>query len=216
MNYHAGDTTLAPFVIAGSSFPTVAVGAGDILIQGASSLWALPLAGTAGGPGGGIYYAAGTPITRGAVLAGSLYKVTGVLTAGEVLGADPAPDLRADQVVLGNIANVPPDFVGYFPNAVSLGGAELSIQLQVAIGPAFYNDVVGGYGIHFASSTCACDVLDGVYPAAAPEPELLALLGAALGSAMLRRAYGAGASWRSPRTRAWTRHRRRPRANALG
>src|SRR5215468_1889864 len=75
MNYHGGDATLAPFVVPGSSYPTVAVGAGDILIQGATSLWALPLAGTAGGPGG-IYYLAGTPITRATLFAGSLYHVT--------------------------------------------------------------------------------------------------------------------------------------------
>ena len=60
----------------------------------------------------------------------------------------------------------------------ALGGSELSIQLQVAIGPAFYNDVAGGYSMHFASSTCACDVLDGVYPAARRSPAPLALLGA--------------------------------------
>ena len=220
MNYHGGDASLQPFTVPGSSYPTVAVGAGDILIQGASSLWALPLAGSAGGPGG-IYYAVGdpvavgTPITRGTLLAGSLYQVTGVLTAGEVLGADPASDLRADQAVLGNVTNFAPDFVGYVPIVVPLGGSELSIQLQVAIGAAFYNDVAGGYSIHFASSTCACDVLDGVYPAT-PEPGVLALLGAALGSAMLRRSYGAGVGWRSPRTRAWTRHRRRPFASARG
>jgi hypothetical protein len=189
MNYHGGDTALQPFTIPGSSYATVSVGAGDILIQGASSLWALPLAGTAGGPGG-IYYsvgepvAAGTPITRGTLLAGSLYRVTGVLTAGEVLGADPGSDLRADQVVLGNVTTFSPDFVGFVPIAVPLGGGELSIQLQVAIGPAFYNDVVGGYRIHFASSTCACDVLDGVYPA--PEPGALALLGVAGGWLWLR------------------------------
>lgn len=184
MNYHGGDAAMQPFTIPGSSYETVSVGASDILIQGASSLWALPLAGTAGGPGG-IYYAAGTPVTRGTLLAGSLYKVTGVLTAGEVLGADPGSDLRADQVVLGNVTTFAPDFAGFVPIAVPLGGAELSIQLQVAIGPAFYNDVVGGYRIHFASSTCACDVLDGVYPA--PEPGVLALLGAAGGWLWLRR-----------------------------
>ena len=112
--------------------------------------------------------------------------MTGVLTAGEVLGADPGSDLRADQVVLGNVTTFAPDFAGFVPIAVPLGGGELSIQLQVAIGPAFYNDVVGGYSIHFASSTCACDVLDGAYPAA-PKPGVLALLGAASGWLWLRR-----------------------------
>jgi len=184
MNFHGGDVTLAPFAVTGSSYATVTVGAGDILIQGASSLWALPLAGTAGGPGG-IYYAVGdpvatgTPITRGTLLAGSLYRVDGALTAGQVLGADPAGDLRADQAVLGNVTNFAPDFVGFVPIVFGVGGSELQIQLQVAIGPAFYNDVAGGYSVHFASSTCACDVLDGSYPAAAPEPGVAALLAGA-------------------------------------
>ena len=216
MNYHGGDATLAPFTVAGSSYSTVAVGAGDILIQGATSLWALPLAGTAGGPGGG-YYAAGTPITRGTLLAGSLYRVTDVLTAGQVLGADPAADLRADQAVLGNVTNFAPDFFGYVPIAVPLGGPELSIQLQVAIGAAFFNDVAGGYQIHFASSTCACDVLDGVYPA--PEPTALALLGAAaaalaLGYVPARVAAGVGVGWRSWRPGASRSRRRRPSGSA--
>jgi len=184
MNYHGGDATLDPFSVAGSSYPTVTVGAGDILIQGANSLWALPLAGTAGAPGG-VYYAAGTPITRATLLAGSLYKVTDALTAGQVLGADPAADLRADQAVLGNVTNFAPDFAGYVPIVVPLGGPELQIQLQVAIGAAFFNDVSGGYRIHLASTTCACDVLDGRYPA--PEPQALALLVLAAAAAVLGR-----------------------------
>jgi hypothetical protein len=196
MNYHGGEATLTPFVVPGSTYPTVAVGAGDILIQGATSLWALPLAGSAGGPGG-IYYAAepvptaGAPITRGIVFAGSLYRVTtGVLTAGEVLGADPAADLRADRVVLANIgAGVSPDFFGLFPTVVPLGGAELQINLQVAIGAAFFNDVAGGYSIQFASSTCACDVLDASYPA--PEPGTAMLLGSAGAWLWLRARRGA-------------------------
>src|SRR5258705_6065440 len=71
MNFHGGDVTLAPFTLTGSSYATVSVGAGDILIQGASSLWALPLSGTAGGPRG-VHFAVGdsaatrTPITRAA------------------------------------------------------------------------------------------------------------------------------------------------------
>lgn len=195
MNFHGGDVTLSPFTVTGSSYATVSVGAGDVLIQGASSLWALPLAGTAGGPGG-IYYAVGepvatgTPVTRGTLLAGSLYRVTGTLSAGEVLGADPADDLRADQAVLGNVTSFAPDFVGFVPIVIPLGGSELQIQLQVAIGAAFYNDVAGGYSVHFASSTCACDVLDGRYPAAAPEPgasALLACAGAWLGLRARRR-----------------------------
>lgn len=192
MNYHHGDGTLAPFAVAGSSFSSVSVGAGDILIQGATSLWALPIAGSAGGPGG-IYYsvgdpvATGTPITRPSLFRGSLYRVTaGVLTAGQVLGADPAPDLRADQVVVANLGSVAPDFLGLPPQTDAQGGSEILVSLLVAIGPAFYDDVAGGYHIHFASTTCACDVLDGSYPAAAPEPATALLLGVAL-AALWRR-----------------------------
>src|SRR5262245_8986112 len=79
MNYHGGDATLAPFAVAGSSYSTVTVGPGDVLIQGASTLWAIPLTGTAGGPGG-IYYSAGTPITRATLLPGSLYHAPDALT----------------------------------------------------------------------------------------------------------------------------------------
>ena len=192
MSYHGGDTTLAPFTVAGSSYEGVTVGVGDILIQGANSLWALPLSGSAGGGGpGGIYYAVGdpvatgTPITRGTVYAGSLYQVTGALTAGEVLGAAPAGDLRAEQAVLGNITTPAPDFLGS-PSVVALGGSELSILVNVSIGASFYGDVVGGYSVHFASSTCACDVLDGSYPAPVPEPGAAALLGGACAWLWLR------------------------------
>lgn len=196
MNYHGGDSTLAPFLIPGSSYPTVPVGPGDILIQGATSLWALPLSGGSGGPGGPYYYAAGAPVPTGTPaeretpFAGSLYRVTGVMTAGEVLGADPAADLRADQVVFGYIYTYPdltPTFIGNFPNVIPLGGPELDIRLLVYVGPEFYDDVAGGYSIHFASSTCACDVLDATYPAPVPEPSSAALVAGAGSWLWLRR-----------------------------
>ncbi len=204
LNYHGGDTTLAAFSVAGSSFAAAPVGIGDVLIQGQSFLWAIPLIGAAGGPGGPYYYsvggpiAVGTPLARSPVLAGSLYKVNGTLTAAQVLGADPAADFRPDEPVWGAIEAFGPDFSGFVPLVGSLGESEISIHLQVAIGPGFYNDVSGGYSLHFASTTCACDVLS----ATVPEPAQLALLLGALaltaGRARLclRRRGGAGGSAR--------------------
>jgi hypothetical protein len=189
LNYHGGDATLAAFAVPGSSFAAAPVGIGDVLIQGQSYLWAIPLSGPAGGPGGPVYYAVGgpiavgTPITRSPVLAGSLYRVNGALTASQVLGVDPAADLRADEPVWGAIEAFGPDFSGFFPQVVSLGGSEIGIQLSVGIGPSFYDDVSGGYSIRFASTTCACDVIS----ATVPEPAPLALVLGALGLCLRRR-----------------------------
>jgi hypothetical protein len=184
LNYHGGDASLAPFTVAGSSYAAVPVGLGDVLIQGQSFLWAVPLASSSSGAGpGGIYaatysvpVAAGEPLARAQLFPGSLYRVTGTVTAGEVLGTAPSDDLRADEAVWGAIGDVPPDFTGYFPVAYGVGGPEIAIQLQIAIGPAFYDDVRAGYRLHFASTTCACDVID----ARVAEPSRLALLTAAL------------------------------------
>jgi len=198
LDYHGGDVSLAPFSEAGTSFAAVPVGLGDVLIQGRSSLWAIPLvsSGTVGGPGG-IYYATplgpvavGEPITRIQVLPGSLYRVSGSLTAGQVLGVSAASDLRADEPVWGAIESFAPDYSGFFPVATPVGGPEISIQLQIATGPAFYADVSGGYRVHFASATCACDVIDGAVPE--PGPLALASLALALGGARLCLRRGGG------------------------
>ena len=79
-----------------------------------------------------------------------------------------------------------PDFLWLSLSVVALGGSELSILVNVSIGASFYGDVVAGYSVHFASSTCACDVLDGSYPAAVPEPGAAALLGGACAWLWLR------------------------------
>jgi len=190
LNYHGGDTTLSQFAVPGSSFASAAVGIGDVLIQGRSSLWAIPLSGTgtAGGPGGigyavGAPVAVGTPATRGTVLPGSLYRVTGSLDAAQVLGVDSGADFRPSEAVWGAIDNVGPDFIGV-PVATALGGPEIAIQIRVSIGPAFYDDVSDGYRVHFASTTCACDVIDGVVPE--PAPFALALAVVALTAARAR------------------------------
>ena len=190
LDYYGGDTTLSSFAVPGSSFAAVPVGIGDVLIQGRSSLWAIPVSGAVAGPGGiygyavGAPVAVGTPATRSTFLAGSLYRVNGTLDAAQVLGVDPAADFRADEAVWGAIDTFYPDFVGNAPLAYALGGAEIGIQLQVAIGPAFWNDVSGGYRVHFASTTCACDVIDAAVPE--PAPVFLALAALALIAARTR------------------------------
>lgn len=201
LNYHGGDASLATFTVAGSSFAAVPLGLGDVLIQGRSSLWAVPLVSTGSGGGpGGIYYAysmpvaVAEPITRAPVFPGSLYRVSGSLSAGQVLGVSPGDDLRADEAVWGAIQDVPPDFVGNAPVAYGVGGSEIAIQLQVAIGSAFYDDVKDGYRVHFASATCACDVIDGAVPE--PPPLSLAALALALAGARLCLARGGGSGAR--------------------
>ena len=184
MNYHDGDTTLAPFNEPGTSFAGVQLQVGDVLIQGRSSLWAIPLIPPNAGGIGGIGYAlpgpvaVGEPITRGQVLPGSMYQVTGSLSAGQVLGVGAAADLRADAAVWGeggNLGYAGPDYSGNYPVVTSLGGPEIAIALDLKVDQAFYDDLAHGYHIHFASTTCACDVLDG----AVPEPAGLALVGLA-------------------------------------
>jgi hypothetical protein len=179
LNYYGGDMTVSPFAVPGSSFAAVPVGVGDVLIQGRSSLWAIPVGpiGDAIGGIGGISYGVGEPVpvgqpaTRIPFFPGSVYLVHGTLDAAQALGVDPADDLRADEPVWGVLEDSYPAFVGSFPVAQAMGGAEIGIQLRIDIGPAFYDDVSDGYRVHFASATCACDVIDG----AVPEPAPLAL-----------------------------------------
>ncbi|MFI5315369.1 MAG: PEP-CTERM sorting domain-containing protein [Myxococcota bacterium] len=202
LNYDGGNISpLAPFTVAGSSFSAVPVALGDVLIQGRSTLWDVPLSAGAGGVSIGGYSISqpvpvGEPLTRIAFFPGSLYRVTQTLTAGQVLGVAPAPDLRADEVVWGLIDHAQPDFLGNVPIAYSLGGSEIAIQLQVATGADFSSDVSDGYSVHFASTTCACDVLDG----SVPEPSALALLAIALAFVPARRrlALGGGPRGREP------------------
>jgi hypothetical protein len=192
MNYHDGDTTLAPFSEPGTSFAGSQLSVGDILIQGHSNLWAIPLVPSgAGGIGIGGYALMGpiavdAPITRGQVLPGNMYRVTGSFTAGQALGVGAAADLRAGEAVWGtggNLGVASPDYPGYLPVVTSLGGPEIAIALNISTDQAFYNDLSHGYRIHFASTTCACDVLDG----AVPEPAGLGLLGMGLLAALVRR-----------------------------
>jgi hypothetical protein len=174
-NYHAVDATLAAFNEPGTSFADVPLSMGDVLIRGQSLLWAIPLSGTSSGPGIGYYSLAtgpvivGTPATRPTVTAGGLYQVNRFMTAGEVLGVASAADFRADENVWGEITQSTPTYSGF--TAVGAVGSEVGVFVQIPIGPAFYNDVKDGYSIHFASTTCACDVLD----ARVPEPAPLAL-----------------------------------------
>jgi hypothetical protein len=190
LNYYGGDTTLSAFTVPGSSFAAVPVRIGDVLIQGHSYLWAIPLTGPTGGPGGIYGYSVGapvpvgTPATRSDFLPGSLYRVSGTLDAAQVLGVDPADDFRGDVAVWGAIANIRPDFTGFVPVAYAVGGAEIGIPIQVLIGPGFYNDVSGGFQVHFASTTCACDVIDVTVPE--PAPGALAAVAIALAATRAR------------------------------
>ena len=75
----------------------------------------------------------------------------------------------------GSLGVGSPDYAGNYPMVTSLGGPEIAIALSINVDQAFYDDLAHGYHIHFASTTCACDVLDGTVP----EPAPLALLGLA-------------------------------------
>jgi hypothetical protein len=191
MNYYGGDTTLSQFPVPGASY-TAPVGVGDVLIQGQSHLWAIPLSntGSLGGIGGGIYLSLGAPVptadpvSRDTLLKGSIYLVTNTISAGQALGAAPADDLRADVPVWGELTDFNPSYGGLFPQVTSLGGSEIAITLKLTtLDPVvdrygFYDDVVNGFDVHFASTTCACDVLDGHITV--PEPRPLALTALAL------------------------------------
>jgi hypothetical protein len=188
LNYHAGDTTLAYFADPAASYAAVPVGVGDVLIQGQNFRWAIPLvaAGMGGGGIGGYSLsepvALGEPVTRSTIFPGSIYRVPSFLTAGQVLGVPAAPDLRADEYVWGQIDQAGADYFGSFPLVTVVSGSELEILIQANIsGGAFYDDVKNGFHIHFASATCACDVIDGSYPL--PEPSAAALAFAALAAA---------------------------------
>ena len=171
MSYGGGDTALAPFTGSVGSLAGITLAPGDVLFEGRDFLWAIPLAGPSGAPGGGYLTAAAVPAAEGtprAVFPGGLYRVPGFRTSGDVLGLAPGDDFRAGEPVWGVIGSDLPESFGYV-TASSAGGAELDVRLVVMASAAFVADVSDGFRVHLASTTCACDVLDAVYPAV-PEP----------------------------------------------
>lgn len=189
MNYNGGDPTLATFSVPGGSFALAPLTAGDILFEGRDHLWAIPLTGGIGGPPGGYLtagaVAVGEPTPR-AVVPGGLYRVDAFLRAADVLGVAPSGDFRADAPVWGVTPSYSPESFGYF-TTTAVGGSELEIQLVILAGQAFLDDLADGYRLRFASTTCACDVLDVSVPAAVPEGGAGALLALAVGLLGARR-----------------------------
>lgn len=184
MNYNGGDAARAEFNVPGTSFEGVPLGVGDLLLEGRSHLWAIPLSGTTPIGGGGAYLTAAGAVPAGAVARpitpGSVYQVARFLSAEDVLGIAPADDFRAGEFVWGDIT------VESYTNpgvtiATALGGGEIDVQVIVLAEAPFFDDIADGFRLHLASTTCACDVLDGLYaPAGVPEPGAAALLAIAL------------------------------------
>jgi hypothetical protein len=162
---YGGPSTLAPFTGTVGSLAGISLAAGDVLIEGSQYLWAIPLAGATGAPGGGYLTAAAVPVGEGTrqVFPGGLYRVPGFLSAGAVLGVAPGADLRADVPVWGQIGSDLPEGFGYVTTSV-VEGSELDVRIVVMASAAFVNDVADGFHLSFASTTCACDVLDATVP----------------------------------------------------
>jgi hypothetical protein len=189
MSYAGGDATLAPFTGSVGSLAGISLGAGDVLFAGREHLWAIPLAGPSGAPGGGYLVAAAVATAEATprqVFPGGLYRVPGFLSAAEVLGLAPGDDFRASEPVWGEIGSELPEAFGYV-TATGAGGAELEVRIVVGASAAFVADVADGFELRFASTTCACDVLRGVHPSVA-EPGAAALLACAAAALCARRA----------------------------
>ncbi len=195
MRYGGGDATLAPFSGSVGSLAGISLAAGDVLFEGRDFLWAIPLAGPSGAPGGGYFTAAPIPSAETLprqVFPGGLYRVARFVSAAEALGIAPTDDFRAGEPVWGSIGSDLPESFGYVTAQV-VAGDEIEVRIVVSASAAFAADVAEGFRVHLASTTCACDVLDGIHPPVT-EPGAAALLGLA-GAALsgLRRA-------RAPRT----------------
>jgi len=182
MNFNGGDATLAGFSVPGGSFALAPLAIGDVLFEGRDHLWAIPLAGPSGGPGGGYFSAGLGPIpvaeaTPRQVFPGGVYRVPSFMTAAEVLGIMPGDDFRADAPVWGMVGTDLPVSFGYI-TTTAVGGSEVEILVTNAVASAFLDDLADGYRVRFASTTCACDVLDVTVPE--PAPGALVALAAAL------------------------------------
>jgi hypothetical protein len=171
-----GEPTLAPFTGTVGSLAGLTLAAGDVLIEGSQYLWAIPLAGPSGAPGGGYFTAAAEPTAESSprpVFPGGLYRVPGFLSAGQVLGLEPSDDLRAGAPVWGITGSDLPEGFGYVTTSV-VEGSELEVQIFTTASAAFVDDVANGFHLRFASTTCACDVIDATVPESAPAALLLA------------------------------------------
>jgi hypothetical protein len=191
MNFNGGDATLAGFSVPGGSFALAPLAIGDVLFEGRDFLWAIPLAGPSGGPGGPYFSAGLGPVPVGEatprqVFPGGVYLVPSFMTAGEVLGVMPADDFRADAPVWGTIGTDLPVSFGYITSTV-VGGSELEILVTNAVSAAFLDDLSDGYRVRFASTTCACDVLD----VTVPEPAAGALVALTAALLLVRARLGA-------------------------
>lgn len=160
MNY-GGGTSLSSFSI-GGAFTNLNVG--DLLFFSGSNIYAVPL------------------VSRGALDAGDLYRVTGTQTAKEVLGlgSDQDANYRPDAPVWAITTRANPIGEGTV-DATSTGGPNnLKVVLSFIANDEFINGFEGS-SFSFASATCGNDLITGTIPnGEIPEPSTWALLGGGL------------------------------------
>ena len=160
MNY-GGGTSLSAFSI-GGAFTSLNVG--DLLFFSGSNTYAVPL------------------VSRGALDAGDLYRVTGTQTAKQVLGlgSDQDGNYRPNAPVWANTTRATPLGQGTVTTTSTGGPTNVKVVLTFLASDEFINGFQGST-FSFASATCGNDMITGTIPTGdIPEPSTWALLGAGL------------------------------------
>jgi hypothetical protein len=180
LNYDGGDLTLAQFTVGGNQ-----LNIGDLLFRvGNDYRYGVALQTHSNSPNAGSSFHTGGQ----AILAGALYQINagGVLTADDMLDDTCATCYRPNEAVwMWNRNGSVTQLTNAINNPVTVAHAnqgnpaELLVRVSFVPDNTFMQALLGNQlSVHFASATCANDIVDGRL--VVPEPGTWMLLGAGL------------------------------------